>query len=886
MIRPRSPECASMKKISLLILIITCTLASFANHITGGMMYYKYIGKSSTGKQVYHFTLNLYRDHYSTGAKLDPTVSIGIFDNSNNKLISTFDVNILKIEPLILDNPDPCITNPPAIYYEVGYYEFTDSLNESPMGYTVSFQRCCRIAGINNLQSSSNVGATYTAIVPGTSTLANAPENNSAQFIGEDKVIVCANNPFTYSFGAIDDDGDKLVYSFCNAYPGGGPNVGTNFNQATPNPPAGPPYQPVPYSRGFNAASPLGPNINIDANTGLITGIAPGEGIYCVTVCATEYRNGVAIATQRKDLQIKIADCSKAAAALKPEYISCDGFTFNVTNLSNSPLIKSYSWDFGDLSTNADTSNIAAPLYTYSDTGTYILKLVTNRNDLCSDSATALIRVYPGFFPGFTSSGICITKPTLFTDTTKTKYGVVNSWQWDFGETPVSNDTSGLKNPSFVYPSTGTKNIRFIVSSSKGCIDTVYKDVTIIDKPPVTLLPKDTLICVPDAVQLQAVSTGTYAWSPLINITNANTATPTVSPTTTTWYYVDVDIEGCKNRDSVHVRVVDHVTLKAAGDSTICLSDAAQLKATGDGLRFQWTPAVYLNDPALANPVATPTGTTTFEVTSTIGSCSAKDAVTIRTVPYPAARAGKDTIICYNTPAFLHGSYAGSSFSWSPSYLLNNAQTIDPVTTPPGAGQFQYVLSVYDNAGCPKPGRDTIMVTVLPKVIAFAGNDTAVVVGQPLRLNATGGLYYNWFPPFGLSSDNISNPVAVYDAPADSIGYSVIVTDAAGCFDTAYVNVKVFNTDPQVFVPSAFTPNADGRNDVIRPIAVGITHIDYFRIYNRWGQLIFSTTTNGKGWDGTINGQPQGANTYVWIVRATDYTGKEFFKKGSVTLIR
>ena len=100
------------------------------------------------------------------------------------------------------------------------------------------------------------------------------------------------------------------------------------------------------------------------------------------------------------------------------------------------------------------------------------------------------------------------------------------------------------------------------------------------------------------------------------------------------------------------------------------------------------------------------------------------------------------------------------------------------------------------------------------------------------------------------------------------------------------MSVKVFNTDPQVFVPSAFTPNADGLNDVIRPIAVGISHIDYFRIYNRWGQIVFSTTTNGKGWDGNISGQPQGTNTYVWIVHAVDFTGKEFFKKGSVTLIR
>jgi len=113
-----------------------------------------------------------------------------------------------------------------------------------------------------------------------------------------------------------------------------------------------------------------------------------------------------------------------------------------------------------------------------------------------------------------------------------------------------------------------------------------------------------------------------------------------------------------------------------------------------------------------------------------------------------------------------------------------------------------------------------------------------------------------------------------------------VAMDEAGCMDSAFITVKVFNTTPQVFVPTAFTPNSDGRNDFARPIAVGITRIDYFRIYNRWGQLVFSTTTNGKGWDGTINGQLQGTNTYVWIVRAIDYTGKLYFSKGTVTLIR
>src|SRR5262249_5898528 len=162
------------------------------------------------------------------------------------------------------------------------------------------------------------------------------------------------------------------------------------------------------------------------------------------------------------------------------------------------------------------------------------LKLVTNRGQLCSDSSTAAVHVYPGFFPAFNAAGICITKPTLFTDATTAKYGKVNSWRWDFGENSGS-DTSTTQNPSYVYPSTGTRIVTLIVGSDKGCKDTITHDITIIDKPSVTLLPKDTLICVPDAVQLHAVGDGTFSWSPLTNIINANTATPTVSPATTTW---------------------------------------------------------------------------------------------------------------------------------------------------------------------------------------------------------------------------------------------------------------------------------------------------------------------------------------------------------------
>lgn len=95
-----------------------------------------------------------------------------------------------------------------------------------------------------------------------------------------------------------------------------------------------------------------------------------------------------------------------------------------------------------------------------------------------------------------------------------------------------------------------------------------------------------------------------------------------------------------------------------------------------------------------------------------------------------------------------------------------------------------------------------------------------------------------------------------------------------------------FKTGPTVFVPTAFTPNGDGLNDLLRPIGAGIREIEYFGIYNRWGQLLFSTRQNGKGWDGRMNGTLQASGTYVWQVQAVDYLGKPYFQKGVFTLVR
>jgi gliding motility-associated-like protein len=631
---------------------------------------------------------------------------------------------------------------------------------------------------------------------------------------------------------------------------------------------------------------PLGANVRINTQTGVISGIAPAEGTYVVTVCVEEMRNGEVIAMQRKDLQIKIASCTIAAASILPEYSLCgDSKTLSLSNQSTSPLIQSYNWQLtninGDEIFSSKTSTLS---YTFTDTGLYNVKLVINKDAECSDSSNSLVRVYPGFKPDFDFAGSCLNKPTSFMDKTTTVYGRVNSWSWDFGEPLVANDVSQAQNPSYQYKETGTKAVSLIVTNTKGCKDTMDKAVAVLDRPPINLAFHDTLICSKDALQLLASGIGNFSWSPNANIASAQTGSPIVTPKTTTTYFVHLDDDGCTNQDSVLVRVTDRVDLQVMADTTICQGDAVQLTTQSNGFQFAWQPAMGIDNTTTANPIAVVNTTTTYQVTANIGSCTATDGVVIKTVPYPVANAGKDTVICYQSAAQLQGQMVGSSFTWSPLGNSQQGNNLSPVIMPEAT--TIYTLSVWDTRGCPKPRTDTVVVTVLPPIEAFAGRDTAIVAGQPLQLQASGGIGYLWSPSEDLSANNIPNPIAIFSSPSDGQQLRVLVYDEAGCVDSAFIEIKVFTTMPSVFVPTAFTPNGDGRNDLLKPIAAGMQQIEYFNVYNRWGKLIFTSSKSGVGWDGTINGQRQGSGTYIWVVKAVDYTGQAYLKKGTVTLIR
>lgn len=850
---------------------------TFARHIKGGEISYVYLGPGTTpGTETYQVTLRLFLECGATGQQLDPDANIGVFKNGTESSIagSPFLFPLTSDEFISLTTPNQCIQSPSPVCYRLRTYTRVLELPIEPLGYSFVFQRCCRINGLVNLSPNSNVGSSYTCTMMGKDVLAGGT-NSSPSFFIKDTILICQNRPFSLDFSAYDGEGDSLSYEFCDAYTAQGGNGGI----INPVPPSQLSF--VNYTPGFSGSSPLGPQVTINRKTGLIQGIAPPGGDYVISVCVKEYRNGKLISDHRKDFNLRVDQlCDIASAFLKPEYTNCEDFSFTFNNESPpSPLIHSYLWDFGVANLGNDTSNLPNPTYVYSDTGTYKFKLVINRGEQCPDSSEAILRVYPGFHPGFTITGACIQLPYTFQDTTKARYGVVNEWTWDFGDETSTEDFSFLPSDKWTYKTSGPKQVRFMVRTSKGCADTLYQDLIVREKPIVNLAFRDTLICSIDTLQLRINGNGIYKWSPGYNIENTNISSPYVFPKLTTTYKVDLNDNGCTNTDSVRVRVVDLVTLFAGNDSTICTGDSLILSPQTDGLRFIWTPSNSLSDPGAKNPVAFPSVNTTYRVTATIGKCSKTDDIFIRTVPYPTSIAGVDTTICYDDTIQLHAAIIGSRFSWTPTTSMINPNSLSPHVHP--LSNTTYTLTVYDTLGCPKPGISQLMINVRPKINAFAGNDTSVVMDQPLQLSGSGAPLFTWSPSRFLNNYTIGNPIARL---TDNYTYILKASTIEGCYALDTINIKVFKTGPDIFVPNAFVPS--GRNRILRPIPVGIAKLEYFRVYNRWGQLVFETKNPIHGWDGRLAGNLQPNGTYAWVARGIDYTGAVVIRKGTAVLIR
>ena len=363
----------------------------------------------------------------------------------------------------------------------------------------------------------------------------------------------------------------------------------------------------------------------------------------------------------------------------------------------------------------------------------------------------------------------------------------------------------------------------------------------------------------------------------------------------TTWVQ---DAIGCTATLPATIPLTNDLTLNLEGQLSICQGSSMTWSGSSNATEFSWSPTTGLNNPNILLPTASPAQTTAYTVTATRGACQTQASWTLTVNPTPIASAGQDTTICYGQSVQLNGSASANggtsanggsgtfTYSWSPTTDLNNSTIAGPVVESPDH-TVTYTLSVTDLNGCTSLDRAIVTINVTPPAKLSAGDDTTALTGEPIQLNAidvnnSDFTSYAWTPATGLSNPDIANPVATLDA---STTYSITATTPAGCEGTASLTVKVYMTIGLI-VPSAFTPNGDGRNDLLKVIPLGIRQLQYFAVFNRWGQRIFYTTDAGKGWDGTVNGQPQPGGAYIWMAAAIDVKGRSIERNGSIILIR
>jgi len=530
----------------------------------------------------------------------------------------------------------------------------------------------------------------------------------------------------------------------------------------------------------------------------------------------------------------------------------------------------SYSWSPATgLSCVSCADPIAKPIATttYTLTGTSA--------DGCKDSADITITVHlPPVVTAGSDTAICTGKSTTLTA------GGAASYVW----TPATGLSCTNCSSPFASPSVMTR-YRVIGTSAAGCRDTAEVTVSVLPLPQVTA-GADRMICRGDTVRLQAAGAGTYSWSPATGLSCVSCADPVAAPPAPTVYTVTgTDTNGCANTDQVQVQFYPQPPIDAGSDRTICRGDSTTLQATG-GVSYTWFPANNLSCTDCPDPVATPANDITYWVRGTdLHGCTDSDRVAITVIQKMPTSAGSAARICSGETAQLHAS-GGVQYTWLPATGLSCTTCADPTARPDTTTRYQVIIR---QSQC---FTDTLYqtVAVFPRPTIDLGGDQRIFAGESVRLfaNSTYAASYQWSPAEGLSCTDCISPVAT---PAHTITYKVVVANELGCPASDEITITLKCDQTMLFIPNTFTPNGDGQNDRFFPHANGITHVDRFRVYNRWGELIFDMSRMpvndpAAGWDGTFKGQVLKPDTYVYIVQATCINGEPVEVKGDISLIR
>lgn len=323
-----------------------------------------------------------------------------------------------------------------------------------------------------------------------------------------------------------------------------------------------------------------------------------------------------------------------------------------------------------------------------------------------------------------------------------------------------------------------------------------------------------------------------------------------------------------------------NLAVNAGPDKSMCYGDSVHLEGSGSVTYF-WSPTNTLSCYTCSNPVASPQTTTTYTVSvNGPGGCVAIDSAMVTVFQHFDLHAGPDTTICFGKAVQLHADGA-ISYSWQPSGSLSDPGIANPVASP--SQSTTYYLNAVDVNGCTQSDSTTVKVFPLANQVSVTPHETTICLGGQVELHASDAETYSWQPQQDLSCLTCPDPTA---DPRAAVTYTVTSTDTNGCSAGAdTVRVEVDLTCVYVVVPSAFSPNNDGKNDFFHALSKGVTSFN-LKLYNRWGVLVFSAENPDSLWDGKLNGQDQPVGVYIWVLKAKLDDGTIVDQKGNVTLVR
>ncbi len=573
---------------------------------------------------------------------------------------------------------------------------------------------------------------------------------------------------------------------------------------------------------------------------------------------------------------------------------SCVSNTISFSDMSTATVgpINNWFWDLG----NGNTSVSQNTSTTYPASGNKLIKLAVKSVEGCeSDTLFRTIHIFSKPVLDFNfSDSACLGSATSFTGVVVSSDGPITNWYWS-----IDGNNYTTQNVNYLFTTPGAHSVTLSATSngSTGCLGLIQKNVFVVDKPKAYFTVN--AICQAATVSLKDSSYTTDGlaisqwWWDLGNGQFSTQQNPVTTYTTAGPVIIRhavANSRGClSDTISQTINVQAKPVAKFGYLSQLCSVDPVQFNDSsfvsgGTISNWYWlyNGAVFSNlqNPLLAFTVGThqvgliaeslsgclsDTVFKTFSInTKPLISMSFANACKNTPVSFSAAEITSTGMVNWNW-SFGDGA-SGTGISTQHVYIQN--------------GSFPVSLQANSAAGC--SSNLLIKNIIIYGTNAYAGQDTIAAAGQPVQLHASGGLSYLWSPGGYLNDAGIANPIAILSA-TQSFRLKAFTPEGCESYDT--VIVKIYK-GPDIYLPNAFTPNDDGLNDLLRGIPVGLQQFNWLRIFNRYGQEIFSTTDYHKGWDGKWKGQKQDNGVYVVIASGIDFRGNPINKKATVMLIR